>query len=84
MPRKHGATVVTAKLYRPTDTGKGVDKINHYIDLYKYYGELPPDIPVKIRNEKDIPITYKKMSKKWIKLDRPRNTSEPSNGNGDD
>src|SRR5690606_24744308 len=57
------AMVMIAKLcIRPNDTGKGRQiKLNHYIDLYKrYYGRLPPDIHLFIRNEKDIPITYKK------------------------
>jgi len=57
------AMVMTAKLcIRPNDTAKGRQiKLNHYIDLYKrYYGRLPPDIHLFIRNDKDIPITYKK------------------------
>lgn len=85
------ATVMTAKLcIRPTDTGKGRQiKLNHYIDLYKkYYGELPPDIHLFVRNEKDIPITYKKDVKEildkvgWEPREIPQ---EPSlMGMGDD
>ena len=63
------AIVMTAKLcIRPTDTGKGRQiKLNHYIDLYKrYYGILPPDIHLFVRNEKDIPITYKKDVKEIL------------------
>jgi len=63
------AIVMTAKLcIRPTDTGKGRQiKLNHYIDLYKrYYGRLPPDIHLFVRNEKDIPITYKKDVKEIL------------------
>lgn len=57
------ATVMTAKLcIRPNDTPKGRQiKLNHYIDLHrKYFGTIPEDIPLFVRNEKDIPITYKK------------------------
>jgi anaerobic carbon-monoxide dehydrogenase, CODH/ACS complex subunit alpha len=57
------ATVMTAKLcLRPNDTPKGRQiKLNHYIDLYKkYFGIIPEDIPLFVRNDKDIPITYKK------------------------
>ncbi|NYB51468.1 MAG: CO dehydrogenase/acetyl-CoA synthase complex subunit epsilon [Methanobacteriaceae archaeon] len=63
------AIVMTAKLcIRPNDTAKGRQiKLNHYIDLYKrYYGRLPPDINLFIRNEKDIPITYKKDVKEIL------------------
>jgi acetyl-CoA decarbonylase/synthase complex subunit alpha len=57
------ATVMTAKLcIRPNDTSKGRQiKLNNYLDLYKkYFGSLPDDISLFVRNEKDIPITYKK------------------------
>lgn len=57
------ATVAIAKLcIRPTDTTKGRQiKLNHYLDLHKkYFGTLPDDVYRFIRNEKDIPITYKK------------------------
>ncbi|MDD1775500.1 MAG: acetyl-CoA decarbonylase/synthase complex subunit alpha, partial [Methanobacterium sp.] len=57
------ATVMISKLcIRPNDTPKGRQiKLNHYLDLHrKYFGDLPTDIHKFIRNEKDIPITYKK------------------------
>lgn len=57
------ATVMIAKLcIRPNDTQKGRQiKLNHYLDLHKkYFGTLPEDIYKFVRNEKDIPITYKK------------------------
>jgi acetyl-CoA decarbonylase/synthase complex subunit alpha len=63
------AIVMTAKLcIRPTDTGKGRQiKLTNYIDLYKrYYGILPPDIHLFVRNDKDIPITYKKDVKEML------------------
>jgi anaerobic carbon-monoxide dehydrogenase, CODH/ACS complex subunit alpha len=57
------ATVMIAKLcIRPNDTSKGRQlKLNHYIELNKkYFGTLPDDIYKFVRNDKDIPITYKK------------------------
>lgn len=60
------AMPVIAKLcIRPTDTAKGRQiKLNHYIDIYKrYFGVLPPDINLFVRNDKDIPITHKKEVK---------------------
>jgi len=60
---KEEALPVIAKLcIRPTDTPKGRQiKLNNYMDLYKrYFGELPPDVHLFVRTEKDIPITYKK------------------------
>jgi len=57
------ATVMIAKLcIRQTDTPKGRQiKLNHYLDLHKkYFGTLPEDVYKFVRNEKDIPITYKK------------------------
>ncbi|MBI5679988.1 MAG: CO dehydrogenase/acetyl-CoA synthase complex subunit epsilon [Methanobacterium sp.] len=57
------ATVMIAKLcIRPNDTSKGRQiKLNHYLDLHKkYFGTLPDDVYRFVRNDKDIPITYKK------------------------
>ncbi len=57
------ATVMVVKLcIRPNDTSKGRQlKLNHYIDLHrKYFGTVPDDIYKFVRNDKDIPITYKK------------------------
>lgn len=57
------ATVMIAKLcVRPNDTSKGRQiKLSHYMDLHKkYFGTIPEDIYRFIRNEKDVPITYKK------------------------
>ncbi len=54
--------VMAAKLcIRPGDTPHGrAIKLTHYIDLYKkFYGALPPDLHLFIRQESDIPITYK-------------------------
>lgn len=57
------AIVMVAKLcIRPNDTSKGRQlKLNHYIDINKkYFGVVPDDIDKFVRNDKDIPITYKK------------------------
>jgi acetyl-CoA decarbonylase/synthase complex subunit alpha len=59
---KEEAIVMIAKLcMRPNDTTKGRSmKLTHYIDLYKrYYGVMPDDIHLFIRNKMDIPITMK-------------------------
>jgi acetyl-CoA decarbonylase/synthase complex subunit alpha len=59
---KEEAMVMIAKLcMRPNDTTKGRSmKLTHYIDLYKrYYGVMPDDIHLFIRNKMDIPITMK-------------------------
>jgi acetyl-CoA decarbonylase/synthase complex subunit alpha len=56
------AIVLTSKLcIRPADTTKGrMIKLTHYVDLTKKtYGRLPEDLPLHIRTEADIPITYK-------------------------
>ncbi len=59
---KEEAIVMIAKLcMRPNDTtrGRGM-KLTHYIDLHKrYYGVMPHDIHLFIRNRMDIPITMK-------------------------
>jgi len=59
---KAEAIVMIAKLcLRPNDTSKGRSmKLTHYIDLHKrYYGVMPDDIHLFIRNKMDIPITMK-------------------------
>jgi acetyl-CoA decarbonylase/synthase complex subunit alpha len=59
---KEEAIVMIAKLcMRPNDTTKGRSmKLTHYIDLHKrYYGVMPDDIHLFIRNKMDMPITMK-------------------------
>ena len=59
---KAEAIVMIAKLcLRPNDTSKGRSmKLTHYIDLHKrYYGVMPDDIHLFVRNKMDIPITMK-------------------------
>ncbi|MEM1538659.1 MAG: CO dehydrogenase/acetyl-CoA synthase complex subunit alpha [Candidatus Nezhaarchaeales archaeon] len=59
---KEECMVWTAKLcMRPNDTTKGrMIKLTHYIDLYRrLYGRLPDDLPLLVRTEADVPITFK-------------------------
>ena len=59
---KEEAIVMLAKLcMRPNDQAKGRSmKLTHYIDLHKrYYGVMPDDIHLFIRNKMDIPLTMK-------------------------
>ena len=59
---KEEAMVMMAKLcMRPNDTTKGrAIKLTHYIDLHKrFYGIMPDDIHLFVRNKADIPITMK-------------------------
>ena len=59
---KEEAIVMIAKLcMRPNDTTKGrAIKLSHYIDLHKrFYGTMPADIHLYVRNKMDIPITMK-------------------------
>ncbi|MDH5780206.1 MAG: CO dehydrogenase/acetyl-CoA synthase complex subunit alpha, partial [Candidatus Bathyarchaeota archaeon] len=59
---KEEAIVMIAKLcMRPNDTTKGrAIKLSHYIDLHKrFYGTMPADIHLYVRNKIDIPITMK-------------------------
>ena len=78
------ATVAIAKnCLRPTDNNKGRQiKLNHYIDLHKkYFGVIPEDVYMYIRNEKDIPITYKNDVKEILERNdwQPRElVMEPS------
>lgn len=56
------AMVMIAKLtMRPNDTSKGrAVKLSHYIDLYqRYYGEMPADLHLYVRNNADIPFTMR-------------------------
>lgn len=56
------AIVMIAKFcMRPNDTSKGrAIKLTHYIDLHKrFYGVMPDDIHLFVRNKTDIPITMK-------------------------
>jgi len=59
---KEEAIVMLAKLcMRPNDQSKGRSmKLTHYIDLHKrYYGVMPDDIHLYVRNKMDIPLTMK-------------------------
>jgi acetyl-CoA decarbonylase/synthase complex subunit alpha len=59
---KEEAIVMIAKLcMRPNDTTRGRSmKLTHYIDLHKrYFGVMPDDIHLFVRNKMDIPITMK-------------------------
>ncbi|MEM2137174.1 MAG: CO dehydrogenase/acetyl-CoA synthase complex subunit alpha [Candidatus Methanomethylicia archaeon] len=67
------ATVMAAKLcIRPADTPQGrAIKLTNYISLYKkYYGgdKLPEDIPLFVRTEADIPITYRDEIIRYLKM----------------
>ncbi|RMF90521.1 MAG: acetyl-CoA decarbonylase/synthase complex subunit alpha, partial [Methanobacteriota archaeon] len=50
---------IARNVIRSNDTAKGRQiKLSHYIDLHKkYFGTMPDDLHLYIRNEKDIPIT---------------------------
>jgi acetyl-CoA decarbonylase/synthase complex subunit alpha len=59
---KEEAIVMMAKLcLRPNDTSRGrAIKLNHYIDFHKrFYGVMPDDIHLFIRNRADIPLTMR-------------------------
>lgn len=66
--RKEAMVMIAKLCIRPNDTQKGRQiKLTHYIDLHKkYLGEMPPDIHLFIRNDKDIPITYKQEVMKFL------------------
>lgn len=67
---KERAMITMAKLcIRKNDTAQGRQiKLNHYISLYKQYmGTLPDDLQNFVRNEKDIPIVYKKEVTEYLK-----------------
>ncbi|MFQ6127197.1 MAG: CO dehydrogenase/acetyl-CoA synthase complex subunit alpha, partial [Candidatus Heimdallarchaeota archaeon] len=59
---KAEALVMGAKLcIKPNDTTMGRQiKLTHYIDIHKrYFGAMPDDIHLLVRNEADIPFTMK-------------------------
>jgi acetyl-CoA decarbonylase/synthase complex subunit alpha len=60
---------IARNVIRPNDGSMGrVIKISHYMDIHKkYYGTIPPDLHLYIRNEKDIPITKKEEIKEILK-----------------
>jgi acetyl-CoA decarbonylase/synthase complex subunit alpha len=61
---KEEAIVMLAKLcMRPNDTSRGRSvKLSHYIDLHKrYFGVMPDDVHLLIRNQSDIPLTMKEQ-----------------------
>jgi len=67
---KERAIITMAKLcIRKNDTAQGRQlKLNHYISLYKQYmGSLPDDLQNFVRNDKDIPIVYKKEVAEYLK-----------------
>ncbi len=73
---KEEAIVMIAKLcMRPNDTSKGrAGKLSHYIDLHKrYYGVMPDDIHLFVRNKMDIPIT---MKAEMLKILEEKNWTE--------
>ncbi|MFC1925126.1 CO dehydrogenase/acetyl-CoA synthase complex subunit alpha [Chloroflexota bacterium] len=68
---KEKAMVMIARLcIRRNDTAQGrAVKLNHYISLYKKYmgGGLPDDLQHFVRNDKDLPIVYKRESMTYLK-----------------
>ncbi len=67
---KERAMVTIAKLcIRKNDTAQGRQlKLNHYISLSKQYlGSLPDDLQNFVRNDRDIPIVYKKEVMEYLK-----------------
>lgn len=67
---KERAIITMAKLcIRKNDTPQGRQlKLNHYISLYKQHmGTLPDDLQNFVRNDKDIPIVYKKEVVEYLK-----------------
>jgi acetyl-CoA decarbonylase/synthase complex subunit alpha len=52
---------IARNVIRPNDGAKGrMIKISHYIDIHKkYFGTLPDDLHIYIRNEKDVPLTLR-------------------------
>jgi acetyl-CoA decarbonylase/synthase complex subunit alpha len=67
---KERAMITLARLcIRKNDTSQGRQvKLNHYISLYKQFmGSLPDDLQNFVRNDKDIPIVYKKEATEYLK-----------------
>ncbi|MDI7261394.1 MAG: acetyl-CoA decarbonylase/synthase complex subunit alpha, partial [Thermodesulfobacteriota bacterium] len=67
---KERAMITLARLcIRKNDTSQGRQvKLNHYISLYKQFmGSLPDDLQNFVRNDKDIPIVYKKEVTEYLK-----------------
>ncbi len=67
---KERAMITLAKLcIRKNDTAQGRQiKLNHYISLYKkHMGSLPDDLQNFVRNDRDVPIVYKKEVVEYLK-----------------
>jgi len=66
---KEEAMLEMAKLcFRPSDNSMGRSiKLNHYCDIsMKYFGKLPDDWHIFVRDAKDLPITYKENMMKEL------------------
>jgi acetyl-CoA decarbonylase/synthase complex subunit alpha len=67
---KERAMITLAKLcIRKNDTAQGRQiKLTHYISLYKkHMGSLPDDLQNFVRNDRDVPIVYKKEVVEYLK-----------------
>ncbi len=83
---KEEAIVMMAKLcMRPNDTTKGrAIKLTHYADLHKrFYGVMPDDLHLFVRNKMDVPLTMRDEilkileEKKWEEKSIPDPTLLP-------
>lgn len=77
---KEEAMVLIAKFcMRPNDTTKGrAIKLTHYIDLHKrFYGVMPDDIHLFVRNNADVPITMKDEIMKILEEKKWKETTIP-------
>ncbi|WP_457614271.1 CO dehydrogenase/acetyl-CoA synthase complex subunit alpha [Methanopyrus sp.] len=64
------ALVQAVKLcIRPNDTPQGRQtKLQNYVELYKeFYNELPPDLPLYVRDKNDVPITLRDEVMEYLK-----------------